>query len=171
MNNRQELLNDTDTIESLTFKGVEKTYSRVVMINTALSYLLIMTAPLMLMLFGLDGSDLKILIISECIFLAAAIINLIIASRACKYMGYALREKDITYRKGVFFHNIRTMPFSKIQQVSISQNPILRIFGLYSVELTNASAWLSSITIPGLAQSEAELLKQHITRKLNDAAK
>lgn len=171
MTNREEILKDTDTIEKLTFQQVESRYTRVIIINTAIAYLLIMIVSSVLMLLDNFNENIIIFISSVATIAIIGIINIAIAGKACRFKGYALREKDITFRKGLFFHSIITIPFCKVQQVSISQNPIARLFGLYSINISNASAWQSSISIPGLTRTRAEQIKDFVTNKLNDAAK
>ena len=68
--------------------------------------------------------------------------------KACAFMGFALREHDITWRTGIIFPSVTTIPFCKIQQVSIRQNPVSRLFGLYSVHIVNGAQMMADTAIP-----------------------
>lgn len=171
MTNHQEILQFTDAVHSLSFEPLEKKYINVMIINTALSYLLVFLMPLFLLFDG-DMPNRNIAIItSMSIIFIVAIVNMCLMGKACRYKGYAVREKDISYRRGFIYHNTVTIPFCKIQQVAISQSPIARLFHMYSLNITNGAQTESAITIPGLSQTKAESIKQLITSRINDANK
>ena len=66
---------------------------------------------------------------------------------------------DITYRSGLFFPTIVTIPLCKVQQVSIQQNPISKIFGLYSIAIVNGAQFEAETVIPGLTKARADEMK------------
>ena len=169
MTNRQELLKETDVVGGLTFSGLENKYISVVLVNIIITYVLVAILPLILLIFDDVNNSIVISSIAEVIIVAACIFNLIITRKACRFKGYALRENDITYRSGIIFPKTTTVPFCKIQQVSIKQTPVSRLFGLYAVEITNGAQLESSLTIPGLKQNTAESIKQLITDKIHNA--
>ncbi|MDE5923282.1 MAG: PH domain-containing protein, partial [Muribaculum sp.] len=76
---------------------------------------------------------------AEAVIVVSFIINIAILRKAYQAKGFALREHDITYRSGVIFPKITTVPFSRIQQVSICQNPVSKFFGLYSIDIDNGA--------------------------------
>ena len=105
---------------------------------------------------------------AEALIVVSFIINLAILRKAYRFKGYALREHDITYRSGVIFPKITTVPFSRIQQVGISQNPVSKFFGLCAVDVVNGAQGLSSLVIHGLTQEKADRIKCVITQRLNN---
>lgn len=82
--------------------------------------------------------------------------------------GYALRENDITYRRGIIFPKLTTIPFERIQQVSVKQNPVSKFYGLFAVEIVNGAQGLSSLTIPGLTEDTANQIKNRVIDRLNN---
>ena len=100
-----------------------------------------------------------IVICVEAVLAVAALFNLLIMPRACAYKGFAVREHDITYRSGVIFPSVTTIPFCKIQQVSVRQNPVSRLFGLYAVDIVNGAQMQAETVIPGLTREKAEEMK------------
>lgn len=169
MTNREELLKDTDLVESLTFQALETKYIKVVLTNIIITYVILAILPHIIWIFYKQDISMILVVAAEILIIAACILNLIITKKACRFKGYAIREHDITYRRGIIFPKTTTVPFCKIQQVSIKQNPISRIFGLYAVEITNGAQMESSLTIPGLKQDSAESIKQLITEKIHNA--
>lgn len=79
-----------------------------------------------------------------------------------KLRGYALRENDIIYKKGVLFQSITTIPFNRVQHCEISQGPIDRLFELNSLLIYTAGGQGSDIKIVGLESTEASQLKEYI---------
>ncbi len=162
MTNTQLTIEDITPIEDLNYEGVDPRYRSVQIILTALLYLLFAAAALPLLLLD----DILWFILAEAIIVVAMAVNLVIVSKAWTFKGYALRENDITYRSGVVFPKITTIPFSKMQQVSVKQNPISKIFRLYSVEVVNGAQAMASLTIPGLTNERANQIKSIVISKL-----
>lgn len=162
MTNTQLTIEDITPIEDLNYEGVDPRYRSVQIILTALLYVLF--AALALFLLLLD--DILWFILAEAVIVIAMIVNLVIVSKAWTFKGYALRENDITYRSGVVFPKITTIPFSKMQQVSVKQNPVSKIFRLYSVEVVNGAQAMSSLSIPGLTNERANQIKSIVISKL-----
>ena len=110
------------------------------------------------------AEDLKgrgtIIACAESLLALTALINLMLIPKACAFMGFALREHDITWRTGIIFPSVTTIPFCKIQQVSIRQNPVSRLFGLYSVHIVNGAQMMADTVIPGLAREKADEVKE-----------
>ena len=138
---------------------------------TALIWLGLMLLPLFLLLTDeFDGRNL-IVICAEAVLLAAGLVNLSILPKAYAYKGYAVREHDITYRSGIVFPKAVTIPFCKIQQVSIRQNPVSRMFGLYAVDIVNGAQMLAETVIPGLTREKAEEIKSLLIERTGNETK
>ena len=82
-----------------------------------------------------------------------------------------IREHDITYRSGIIFPSVTTVPFCKIQQVSIRQNPVSRLFGLYSVAVVNGAQLMTETAIPGLTRERAEEIKAFLIERVGNESK
>ena len=96
---------------------------------------------------------------------------LLLLPKACAYKGFAIREHDITYRTGIIFPSVTTVPFCKIQQVSIRQNPVSRFFGLYSVAVVNGAQLMTETAIPGLTRERAEEIKAFLIERTGNESK
>ena len=161
--NRQIWSGGIQPIENLCFEHVESNYLKVVVIRITIVYVLLMGTALLipllcdnwLLLAGVEGA-----------LAAAFAVNVALVRKIYNFKGYALRNRDISYRSGIFFTTVTTIPFCKIQQVSIRMNLVSRIFGLYYVDVINGSqSAMNQLTIPGLTHEKAERLKSLLINK------
>lgn len=83
---------------------------------------------------------------------------------AFKRKGYAIREHDISFRSGLIFHRIVTVPLTRIQHSDVSQGPIARLFDLATVHIYTAGGSDSDLRIPGLPEEEAQRVREFITK-------
>ncbi|MEQ8909607.1 MAG: PH domain-containing protein [Vicingaceae bacterium] len=79
-----------------------------------------------------------------------------------KIKGYALRERDISYKSGWVFFSMTSVPFNRIQHSEVTQGPFERMFDLAKVKVYTAGGSGSDISIVGLNEVEANQLKEHI---------
>ncbi len=164
LSNYQLYLENSVPVEDLHFEPLDKTYQRAFMIVVSLIYLGLMALALLLMLFEIPW----ILAGVEGTLLLACVINLSILPKAFRFKGYAFREHDISYRRGIIFPKTTTIPYDRIQQVSLNQNPVTKYFHLYSVEVVNGAQSLSNLTIPGMTEERALQIKNLVIAKIPD---
>lgn len=164
MSNHQIGTETIDRIEELCYEPVSPKYRLVQIASATIVYALLAALALLLLLGGTPWWC----VVAEAAIVVTFIINLAILSEAYRFKGYALREHDITYRSGVMFPKVTTVPFSKIQQVSISQNPVSKFFGLCAIDVVNGAQGLSSLSIQGLTMEKADGIKNVITQRLNN---
>jgi membrane protein YdbS with pleckstrin-like domain len=79
--------------------------------------------------------------------------------------GYAVREHDITYRKGWIFRSRTTIPLNRIQHSEINQGPLDRKFNISSLKIFTAGGSASDLVIPGLLPQEAQRLHEFISNE------
>ena len=82
--------------------------------------------------------------------------------------GYAVREKDISYKQGLFWKSKTLIPFNRIQHSEVKQGPFERMFSLGSLRVFTAGGSASDLSIKGLKIEEANHLKQFIIKKTSD---
>lgn len=86
--------------------------------------------------------------------------------KAYAVRGFAFREKDITFRKGLFFRRTTTIPVTRIQQVTVKQSLVERWLGLYSLEVADGSQGGVALTIPGLTSDNAEAMRGYLLEQI-----
>lgn len=151
-----------EPVDGLHYEHIDSRYRTVQIVLAGFGYIIL--AGLALLLLLLD--DCIWCIIAECVILTALAINMAILRKAWSFKGYALREHDISYRSGVIFPKITTIPFNRMQQVSVKQNPVSRLLHLYSVDVVNGAQELSSMTIPGLSEERANQIKGIVIERM-----
>ena len=166
MSNRQINMNDITRVEQLVYTPLEKKYLHVQQTNVVIVYLILMGIGLFWLLALDSATRLWGCLLTEIGLLMTLLINLWILPKAYNFKGFAIREHDITYRSGILFPSVITIPFCKIQQVSISQNPVSRYFRLYSVDLVNGAQLESAAHIPGLSEDRANEIKALVIERV-----
>jgi uncharacterized protein len=92
-----------------------------------------------------------------------AVFLLVIAltPRRVRAIGYALREDDLLFRRGVLFQRLVAVPYGRMQLVDITRGPIARALGLAELKFVTAAA-STGVLIPGLRLEDAERLRDHL---------
>jgi uncharacterized protein len=92
-----------------------------------------------------------------------AIFLLVIAftPRRVRAIGYALRDDDLLFRRGILFQRFVAVPYGRMQLVDISRGPVARMLGLAELKFVTAAA-SSGVLIPGLPLERAEQLRDHL---------
>lgn len=79
-----------------------------------------------------------------------------------RYISYQIRTHDMSFRRGVISRTVRTIPFNRVQHVSVSRGLIERWFGLATLTVNSAGP---NVSIPGLRADDAERLKALIVER------
>ena len=160
----EDIMQGIQPVDELKFYGIDPRYRLVQLILTGLGYILVAVFALILLLVD----ECIWCILAECVIAVAMVVNLIVANKAWKFKGYALRENDITYRSGLVFAKTTTIPYNRIQQVSVKQNPVSKLFSMFSVEVVNGAQGMASLTIPGLTDENANKIKEIVIQKMRN---
>jgi membrane protein YdbS with pleckstrin-like domain len=153
-------------ITKVDFKSIENQYLKVILINTFAVFLVLFSVVCLgdyKGLFKLIENTIWIYLILTLCF----IFTLLIKTIEFKKRRYVVREKDISYKKGVLFRSITTVPFNRIQHVEIDEGPISRFLGLVSLSVFTAGDSSDDLKISGLLKEEAEQIKEFISNKID----
>ncbi len=80
--------------------------------------------------------------------------------------GFAFRQHDVLFRRGIIATNIIVIPYNRIQHVASHEGLLSRYFGLAKIEIFTAGASSSDIGIPGIVKEQAESIKQLLMGKI-----
>ena len=83
------------------------------------------------------------------------------------HLGYLVRDKDFSFRSGAISRNVTTVPFARVQHVSIDRGPLARSFGLATLQLRTAG---DGLTVPGMSHDVALRLKALVAARAATAA-
>ncbi|MFE7845340.1 PH domain-containing protein [Microbacterium sp. NPDC057407] len=87
--------------------------------------------------------------------------TLVILPRQARSIGYQLREDDLVFRRGILWQRFVAVPYGRMQLVDITHGPLDRGFRIAQLKFVTAAA-STGVVIPGLDQSTAETLRDHL---------
>ena len=145
---------------------IEASYKKVVYINWAIGYFVLF--GVLLALFILIKPLQMSWLITRVAIVFLLLISISIASIEIGFTNkaWALREKDIQFKKGWLFQSTHIIPFVKVQHCELVSGPIGRKYGLASIRINTAASNNIDIIINGLKQETAEQLKAFIIEKI-----
>lgn len=151
----------------ITWTRVDPRYVTVRMIGAVTSLfitLAILAAPLVLTLLEIVSLPLWLCLSALGLRLLWAAISLILIPRRVRAIGYHERDDDLLVRTGLLFQRVVAVPYGRLQYVDIQAGPIMRRFGLCSVELKTASA-ATDASIPGVVRAEGARLRDELSAR------
>jgi membrane protein YdbS with pleckstrin-like domain len=83
-------------------------------------------------------------------------------SYADQQKRYALRELDLNYSSGLFFHKIVSQPITRIQHIELKRGPVERYVGLATLQVFSAGGATHTFEIPGLRLESAQKIRHFI---------
>jgi membrane protein YdbS with pleckstrin-like domain len=86
------------------------------------------------------------------------VLTIAFTPRRVRSIGFALRDDDLLFRRGLLFQRFVAIPYGRMQLVDINRGPLARALGLSELKFVTAAA-ASGVTIPGLPELDAEELR------------
>lgn len=122
--------------------------------------------PILIALFGSGGSY------WEYIALGIALVVSLISIVQYRFYRYWLEPNQIRVKEGVIFRNERQVPYKRIQNLNLSQNPLHRILGVVTVQLESASGGKPEAVINVVDMAAVKELKRmvHGDNSVDDSA-
>ena len=87
-----------------------------------------------------------------------SLLMIALTPRRVRAIGYALREDDLVFRRGIMWTRVVAVPYGRMQLVDINRGPVARAVGLSELKLVTAAA-STGVVIPGLPEAVAEELR------------
>lgn len=149
------------------FNRLNNSYLKIIYIRIAIIALLLAGGLIAFLI--LSDEEIPKLILAAIISVLVIIIvySTVISKLGFPQKGYLLREKDISYKRGLIFYKQISVTFNRIQHVEVSQGILAKMFGLSSVKIFTAGGSASDISIPGLLTADAQKLKAFISEKIS----
>lgn len=165
--NKQILSEEIPPVDNLQFQSLNKDFIYILLCEIILSWVLLI-AVLWIVYFVAEEQQSYLIryFIATLILILFLVLNLLIIRKAYSTRGFAIRQHDVSYRRGVIISKLSTIPFCKIQEVTIKQGIIARMFKLYTLQIDNGSQGAEAMSIPGLMHEEAEKLREYILKKI-----
>jgi len=147
--------------------GAERRLHPLSFLFTLLGQLRQFALPLLVVLFtgrrnALDWSDIAGLV-------GVGVLAFVSIAQYFTYR-YRLEADGVVIRSGVFQRSLRHIPFGRIQNVSLHQNLLHRLFGVAEVRLESAGAAKPEGQMRVLRLADAQALEQQIRRRVRGVA-
>ena len=98
-------------------------------------------------------------------FLTVAL-AIVAPKRVWRRLGYALSERELRIVRGWLFHTDTIVPLVRVQHIDVARGPLDKLVGTASLIVHTAGTHNSVVTLPGLAPSRAEELRDTIRAKV-----
>ena len=101
---------------------------------------------------------------------AAAVIGSGFSYARWRRLTYTIGEADIRVESGVFSRAARSVPYERIQDVSLEAKPLPRMFGLVAVKFETGAGAGEDLALTYLTAAEGERLRQLVRERREDEA-
>jgi uncharacterized protein len=100
-------------------------------------------------------------VIGGLVVLAATALAVLVPRLDYQYYRYEVTDLGLYVAKGWLWRRHQVVPHARVQTVETTVGPLMRAFGLVSVDITTASS-SGGLTIPGLTPEVADRLVQEL---------
>lgn len=150
----------------VTWTRVDERYITVRYITGVLGWVItlaIIGTPIVLDAVGVfSGIPLWIKITVSAVMLVWAAVDLWLIPRRIRAIGYHERHDDLLIRRGILFQRVVAVPYGRLQYVDIEAGPLMRRYGLCTVQLKTAAAATDAV-IPGASRQEGARLREELS--------
>lgn len=164
--NNQLDLTQLPKIEEIAYIPIERKYVNVLYFKFLFSWGILFIASL-IVFFLIPEYKFQFLLLSA-FFLVMLVVMLLLTKKIYTFRGYALREKDICQRRGIIFHKYISVPFRRIQHITVEQGMFSRWFGLASLNVYSAAGAQNDFQLSGITKQQADEMKHYILQQIKD---
>lgn len=100
--------------------------------------------------------------------LASVVIGFGFAYFGWRRLTYTIGETDIRVESGIFSRNARSVPFERIQDVSLEAKPLPRLFGLVAVKFETGAGGGEDLSLEYLTAAQGERLRQLVRERRDE---
>lgn len=100
------------------------------------------------------------------VLLVAALVVLRTPMRRYTARGYVMGEDRLRVVRGLWFRSDTVVPFGRVQHIDVHQGPIERAYGLATLTLHTAGSHNASVSLPGLADADARVMRETIRAQI-----
>ena len=93
---------------------------------------------------------------------------LVLPGRRYRSWAWRMDEDELRIASGLLVRSDAVVPFGRVQHIDIVRGPLQRHYGLGSLVLHTAGTRSAAILLPGLEQSEAERMRDHVRSKIRE---
>ncbi len=136
-------------------------FFRLILITTPFT---VLSFPLLIWMFNLKVAS----VLVGLYFTYHLIWTLVWPTLEYRVFRYDIREHDFLVQQGVLFRKSSAIPLHRIQHIDTHQGPIDRLLGLSTLMLYTAAGVTPDGVIPGLAEEDAQHLRDILSKREGD---
>jgi hypothetical protein len=157
-------IHDLPAADNLQWQKLDARYVRRLQVEALITTALIAVGVLALQLLPLP-LDRRLFFGGWLLVLSSGLVSLAWPPVSVPRKGYALRDKDIVYRSGVFWQTVTAVPFNRVQHVETTSTPLDRRFSQAALQLFTAGSSGGDLKIDGMPAGVAESLRLYLLEK------
>lgn len=100
---------------------------------------------------------------------AMVLISGLVTWVAWRHFRYRMGEADIRVEQGLISRSARSVPYERIQDVSLEQKPVPRLFGMVEVRFDTGAGGKDELTIGYVTREEADALRETVRSRQGGA--
>ena len=159
-------INSLPKFEEVNFSSLHKNYIKVVSINIAITLLIVAIGIGVLLYFDKELQSTIPYLIFGISYSVFALLVLFLSLAGVKRRGFAVREKDILYKRGLLSSTTTIIPFNRIQHVAMHEGFFSRMFDLAQIQIFTAGG--GDVKISGIEKEKAENIKGLLMQKIQN---
>ncbi|KRG69338.1 hypothetical protein ABB29_09545 [Pseudoxanthomonas dokdonensis] len=122
------------------------------------------------LLLASNGTVLDPWLAAPVVALLAALIGAWISFRRHRRTFWQLDTQGFSVRRGNWWQSETRLPISRVQHLDLKRGPLQRMLGLATLVVHTAGTRMAAVSVSGLAEGDAEELRNHLARQLDDDA-
>ena len=126
--------------------------------------------PIVAVYFSMRSMGSLAIIVAICAGIALIGIGTFSAFLRWRKFTYQVNEEDIRVESGILSRTARSVPFERIQDVSLEQSLVPRLFGLVAVKFETGSGGGDDISLLYLGEAEGERLRELVRDRKDGVA-
>jgi membrane protein YdbS with pleckstrin-like domain len=156
--------------DSVDWQSMDSRFLRRLLTQTAIAFVIIVIGVSSLQaIFNVAFAEEGIEMSFGWLWLVIPLVAVLWPAISVPRMAYAIRDKDILYKSGVFWQTVTAVPFNRIQHVEKSSTPLDRRFEIATLQLFTAGGSGGDLKIHGLSAQTAESLRIFIIEKVGSS--
>ena len=163
--NKEIDLSDLPNYEAVNFHPISSQFLKKVLVEFGVILLIATAAIVGMYYYQIDTSYIYSGIVIFSLFFGFKLWNSI--QMQAEY-AYAIRERDVLYKRGYLINRTTVVPFNRIQHATISRGVLDKFFGIATLNIFTAGGSGSDIQIPGLEPDLALRLKESLAKKISE---
>lgn len=165
--NKEIDIQDLPKLENLQFNRIEKKYMLVLLSHVVIPAIIINSIGLFIYFIGFKDIP-QVVIFSVMLGINFLfLIRILVISLSFKIRAYAVRERDITYQRGLLVFKQTTVSVNRMQHIELTQSLLMKMLNLATMKIYTAGGSMSDLSIAGISKEKGEEIKEFLTYKLS----